>query len=65
MEPEALKAVNDFLPAGKSCPFSLHESAGTVSSFMVFLLIPYIMRLCWFLKLLFMKPGHNKTFLVA
>lgn len=26
MEPETLKAVNDFLSAGKSYPFSLHES---------------------------------------
>lgn len=37
----------------------------TVSSFMAFLFIPYIIRLCWFSKLPFMEPEHNKIFLAA
>lgn len=66
VEPEALKAVNSFLSAGKSCPFSLHESAADSELLHGTPVYPlHKKRLCWCFKLLFVKPEHNKILLVS
>lgn len=66
VEPEALKAVNYFLSAGESCPFSLHESAADSQLLHGTAVYPiYKKGSVDVLSSCLWSPEHNKILLVS